>query len=322
MRPTLTCATAASFLLLLGGCDNPVTQPLSPVPNEPSLASVIDDAVGKIAYLVGAGGFDFDIYVGNPDGTGLVDVSGSDDWDTGPIFSPNARRIVFASNREGDDFASDIFVMNADGDDVRRLTSFGSAGNPHWSPSGRHIAFESGHDDPGFDVYIMNADGGDVVNLTDGVVNLTNELASDGKPLWSPNGGRIAFTSDRDREVSFSEFDIFVMDADGGNVRRLTTAPDGSWDIPWSWSPDGKQIAFYRTGLTGSDVYLVNVDGSGETSLADGSLGAWSPNGQQITFSRNNRPFIMYADGSGATAIPLPTEMDGKIVHPYDWSHR
>jgi len=317
MRTTRPHAIAACFALLLGGCDDPLSHPETLVAGPALLANTIDDAVGKIAYVVGAG-TDFDLYVGNPDGTGLVDVSNSDHFDTGPDFSPNARRIVFCSNREGDEFGGDIFVMKVDGNDLQRLTNFGSACNPSWAPSGQKIAFESGHEDPGFDIYVMNAGGGDVVNLT-------NVEASDGKPIWSPNGRQIAFSSDRGREVPFSAFDIFVMDADGGNVRRLTEAPDGGFDLPWSWSRNGKQIAFYRAGPGGeTDIYLVNVDGSGETQLTDddvSSLGAWSPNGRQIAFSRDNRPFIMYADGSDAEAIPLPAVLNGKIVHPYDWSH-
>jgi TolB protein len=321
MRPTLPYAIAACFTLILGGCDDPVAQTESLRVAAPH-ATTIENAVGKIAYVVKAGDTDFDIYVGNPDGTGLVDVSNSDDWDTGLDFSPNARRIVFCSNRDGDVFDGDIFVMNVDGDDLERLTDFGSACNPHWAPSGQRIAFESGHGPDGdFDIYVMNADGRDVINLTD-----DNE-SGDAKPVWSPNGRQIAFTSRR-RDPATAGLDIHVMDADGGNVRRLTRAPDDGSDLPWSWSPDGKWIAFYRTGGGPSDVYIVNADGVGQPikltngPLAGGSLGAWSPNGRQIAFSRNNRPFIMDADGSDAEAIPLPAALDGKIVSAYDWSHR
>ena len=83
----------------------------------------------------------------------------------------------------------------------------------------------------------VNADGSNPVNLT-------NNPAYDGQPAWSPDGTRIAFTSDRDGRLG-----IYVMNADGSNPAHLTNNP-ASRDSDPAWSPDGKRIAFvsYRDG--------------------------------------------------------------------------
>lgn len=312
---------AACIAMITCGCNDPTLPPS--VIDDAAPQAATQQAVGIIAYLIGAGG-DFDIYVGNADGTDLIDVSNNDAWDSGPIFSPNGRRIVFYSNRDADPFDSDIYVMNVDGSDVRRLTDFETAANPHWSPSGQHIAFESADKtDWIFDVYVMDADGGNVTNLTN------SKSSDDFKPVWSPNGRTIAFSSDRDPAGGVFDYDIYLMDADGGNVRRLTTS--SGFNLPWSWSPDGGQLAFYRS----DGVYVINVDGTGETNLTNDptmgdALGSFAPHGQQIAFSRDPigpgdaRPWIMNADGSDKREIPIPPELlaGGRLAHPYDWSHR
>ena len=96
---------------------------------------------------------------------GLVDLTdrSASDWD--PKWSPDGRRIVFSSNRDGD---SEIYVMNADGSGIAQLTdNTASDFDPIWSSDGKHIAFLSGRDsEPGGEIYIMNADGSDQTRLT------------------------------------------------------------------------------------------------------------------------------------------------------------
>jgi Tol biopolymer transport system component len=118
------------------------------------------------------------------------------------------------------------------------------------------------------------------------------------------------------------------MDADGSNARRLTTA--SGFPIPWSWSPDGKRILFYRDG----SIIVANADGSGETVLTSDpafldAIPSYSPNGRFIAFSRDPvgpgapRPYVMNADGSDVRPIPVPAPVvAGRLAHPYDWSHR
>src|SRR5207247_11024943 len=115
-----------------------------------------------------------------------------------------------------------------------------------------------------------------------GSIRLTEGPAWDGDPAWSPDGQRIAFSSQRDGST-----DIYVMNADGSGLRRVTAGP---FDQQPAWSPDGARIVFtagdcfyYECTF---DVSVVNADGSGRLRLAvDGSWGyppqpARSPGGQ------------------------------------------
>jgi Tol biopolymer transport system component len=190
----------------------------------------------------------------------------------------------------------DIYVMNADGSGLRRLTrsapepAFNSS--PVWSPNSRKIAFLSVQPPRKHskiwkpEVWVMNADGR-------GLRRLARGAPSD----WSPAGQRIAFLRDGE---------IYVMNADGSGQRRLTHNTVS--DVHARWSPDGQKILFNR-GQPGSrdklhDIYVMNADGSGQRKLTQrGHAARWSPDGEKISFvsSRdgNAEIYVMNADGSG-----------------------
>jgi Tol biopolymer transport system component len=120
-------------------------------------------------------------------------------------------RIAFMSRRDG---SPQIFIMNADGSNVTRVTS-GPGGNysPAFSPDGTRIVFQSNWDG-NLQIYMMDADGSNVTRLTKGL------FVQDAHPTFSPDGTRIAFHSDRDRTSRGRQ--IYVMNVDGSNVTRLT----------------------------------------------------------------------------------------------------
>jgi dipeptidyl aminopeptidase/acylaminoacyl peptidase len=144
----------------------------------------------KIAF-----GADSDIYVMNPDGTGQINLTHNGVSDSGPVWSPDGRKIAFSSDRDfnlpfdldaEDEYAA-IYVINADGTDPTRLTdAVAFDWRPVWSPDGTKIAFHGGDSD----IYVMNADGTDPTPLTNGP-------AVNWYPAWSPDGARIAFQSTR-----------------------------------------------------------------------------------------------------------------------------
>ena len=207
-----------------------------------------------------------------------------------PLSATRRGRIAFESDSDG---RSSIYVMNADGSGVTRLTdneryNYG----PSWSPDGRRIAFES--DD---DIYVMNGDGSDLTRLND-------SEADDEDPSWSPDGRRIAFVSWGDETTP----SIYVMGADGSGVTRLTDNERYNYDP--SWSPDGQRIAFESSG----EIYVMNADGSNPTPLTDsGASGAgylvpsWSPDGRRIAFvsdrDGNVEIYVMNVDGSNVTRL-------------------
>ena len=162
-----------------------------------------------------------------------------------PVFSPDGKRIAFASNRDGN---SEIYVMNVDGSGIRRLTNH-PAGEvaPAWNPTGTQIAFTS--DRAGQpQIFIMNADGTDVRRLT------TTESYAD-RATWSPAPyTEIAFTA-----RTPAGFDIKAYDLSTGQTRQLTFG-EGSNESP-TYSPSGRHIAFTSTRAGRVQVFTMTRDG-------------------------------------------------------------
>ena len=167
------------------------------------------------------------------------------------------------------------------------------------------------------EIYVMNADGSTQTRLT-------NDPASDRSPVWSPDGNRIAFVTERDAGSPH----IYVMNADGSQPMRLSNGP-GNDDSP-SWSPDGSRIAFASTRDGRSKIYVMNVDGSNvvrltDTPNADDVVPAWSPDGTRIAFYSNrdgNREiYVMNADGSQQTRLTFNSAEDAVPAWSPDGTH-
>jgi TolB protein len=164
------------------------------------------------------------VFVMDADGSNQHIVTGGILFaDNYPAWSPDGRRIAFMSSRDGDD---EIYTMNADGTDPRRLTnSAGRDSGPTWSPDGGSIAFASSRDGAS-DLYIMEVDGGKVRRLTD-----TPVPGGSIRPLWSPDGELISFLSSRGRP---DPTQLFVIDPRGQHERQVTdmrssVQSGGSW---------------------------------------------------------------------------------------------
>ncbi|HKY45708.1 MAG TPA: winged helix-turn-helix domain-containing protein, partial [Pyrinomonadaceae bacterium] len=232
----------------------------------------------------------------------LIRLTNNSAIDSRPVWSPDGRSIAFASNRDG---KNEIYVMDADGSNVKRLTNnMADDGNPGWSSDGRRILFDSERDG-NREIYVMDADGGNQIRLT-------RNNAMDTTATWSPDGTIIAFASNRDTGPPYNPYnmDIYLMNADGSNVRRIVD--DLEYDVGPQWSPDGRKILFL-TGRNGNfDVYEMNVDGTGQRNLtadydqADGAP-VWSLDGNNIAFSRRidgkTQLFIMDADGTNLKRV-------------------
>jgi M6 family metalloprotease-like protein len=246
---------------------------------------------GQIAYVRGHGNA-ADIYVIEPGDAAPRNLSNTRGSDTAPAWSPDGSQIAFASQRAGTD---DIYVMDADGTNVRQLTFGMEAHFPSWSPDGTEIAFMgvAPDDSINLDVWIVAVDGGEPRRLT-------TDARVDSHPDWSPDGTKIVFTSDRDLY-----FNLYTIGVDGSNETRLTDAAAN--DHYPDWSPDGGWIVFERHSDFDGDIFVVDADGTNARNLTNhpgwDAEPVWSPDGTMIAFSSSRRAggedlYLMNADGS------------------------
>ena len=242
-------------------------------------------------------------------------ADGADNFEPG--WSPDGMQIAFQSTRDG---RSDLYVLNLENARVRWLT--GRAGFnelPRWSPDGSWITFNSSRDGihgplgiAGFhrDVYEVRPDGSRLRRLTAG-------NGFNGDAVWSPDGSRLAFGSDRG-----GAFDLYTMAPDGSNVRQLTDHAKGHGFAAYaSWSPSGTDLVFNATNEGGdptrASIYLIASSGGDAHRLTRGDdfRPDWSPNGDWIAFLGNREGhtqlFVVRRDGSDLTQLTTdPTDKD------------
>jgi len=242
-------------------------------------------------------------------GIGLVRFAGARAEDRG--------KIVFSSDRDGE---WDLYLMDPDGSNVRRLTHGAVASDPCWSPDGSKIAFTSIRDG-GREIYVVDSDGTNMKRLTD----VPSQRGSR-SPSWSPDGKKISFASDRVHPGA-----IFVMDADGKNPEVLIDLPGWNW-FRAPWSPDGEKIAFSNDRLSNGKyaLWVMNANGTNEELLID-LLGedvkpmcvepAWSPDGKRIVFANfgnENGIYLVDADGGNkqelGDGVSASWSPDGKRI--------
>lgn len=222
-----------------------------------------------------------------------------------PAWSLDGRTIAFV--REGDASSCGIHVVSTDGSGITKLTGDCSDRHPAWSPDGNRIVF-SRSTGQGEQLYVMRANGSDVTQLSDGIQDIL--------PAWSPDGQRIAFNRTIE-PVEDMPSQIYVMNADGSGVRRLTPASGTQFaEGGPSWSPDGSKIAFWSFEF---GIATIVVDGGSPISVFGGiafggdvdfsSHPDWSPDGRWIVFTRGllAPPGIYITDVGSGRAQPLRT---------------
>jgi hypothetical protein len=313
---------------------------------------------GKIVFASDRGGSGFDVYVMTPDGIHETPLTNADGDDAYPMWSPDGRQIVFSSQRARAAFEDEIFTMNADGSaptrlldgtfqdvepswsrdggriafrsdrelgtqiwtmtaagtDLQPLTSTGQNFNPVWSPTANRIAFARDHTG-GFvdvDIYTMNGDGSGVVQLTDGAGFNSN-------PDWSPDGTKIVFQSNRD-----GDFDIWMMNADGTQLRQVTNEGAGeppAFDSAPTWSPDGASIAFQSNRDGDFEIFVMDaIPGFPADQLTDNDavdrVADWQalPAGADVTPPVLHLPPSVTAEALWSSGVavtwPAPTAFD------------
>ncbi len=237
-------------------------------------------------------------------------------------FSPDQKQIIFqAEEKDSGNPFYQIFVMDLDTGKYRRVSpGIGRTTCSYFSPDGKKIIFASNHldleakkhyaeeyrqreedkkagrrrryqwdFDPYMDIFEANPDGS-------GLKRLTDAKGYDAEGSYSPDGKHIVFCSNRDGNL-----ELYIMDADGKNVRQLTHA-SGCYNGGPFFSPDGRQVIF-RSDRKKKDelqIYVINADGTGERALTD-TVGVnwgpyWYPDGRHIIYAA--------ADHSNPTVRP------------------
>jgi TolB protein len=177
-------------------------------------------------------------------------------------------RLTFSSDRDKERAKSavanrdvqEIYIADYDGANPRRVTNTTTLNiTPVWSPDNQAIAYTSYRPSGQFgtfqDIIVSYIQTGERATPANGNPQRQNYL-----PIYSPDGSRILFTSNRDGNP-----EIYVMNRDGTNMRRLTSNP--AIDVTPTWSPSGNQIAWVSDRTGQPHIYVMNADGTGQRQL-------------------------------------------------------
>jgi Tol biopolymer transport system component len=192
-----------------------------------------------------------DIYTARPDGRDLRQLTHAGGYNAEATVSPDGKRIVFTSTRDGD---IELYTMNVDGSDIRRVTHrVGYDGGAFFSPDGRRLVWRSMYPETAGDsadyrrllaqrvvrptrleLWVANADGSNARQVT-------RLGAASFAPFFHPDGRRIIFASNYPDPRS-RNFDLYLVGVDGSGLERVTTSPE--FDGFPMFSPDGRRLVF------------------------------------------------------------------------------
>lgn len=259
----------------------------------------------------------FDLYLMNPDGSGVRKILSLAGSIRHPRFSPDGRKIAFQN-----DGPRSLCTINPDGTDLRTIAydTYDDYAMPEWSRDGKRLACARGGGST-WNLYTLKPDGSDLTQVTDGHYEDTN-------PTWSPDGRKIAFITNRWHDAYSTYSSIYLMDANGDNLQRIT--PDtGAWFSWLQWSPVGNKLLStaptpatddYNTALVsldtdGRNLQFLTADTPSPSpqSRLTACCPSWSPDANKILYvsDRNGTANDIYVtgpsggNGSNITNTPL-----------------
>jgi Tol biopolymer transport system component len=211
----------------------------------------------------------YEIFTARRDGSDLRQLTNNGAYNAESTLSPDGKRIIFTSSRDGD---LELYTMNVDGTDVRRITHrLGYDGGAYFSPDGSKIVWRAWYPDNAADsadylsllkqhlvrpvrmeLWVANADGSDARQVTDlGGANFA--------PYFLPDGKRIIFASNY-KDPRSPDFDLYVINVDGTGLTQITT--DGGFDGFPMFNKDGSKLVWVSSrGATepgGTDVFIAD----------------------------------------------------------------
>ena len=269
---------------------------------------------GKIVFLSWRDG-DREIYSTNVDGSHPKNLTNDPGADENPDVSPDGKRIVWTSDRDGD--ALHLYVMKIDGSGVTQLTfDPGGDNSPRWSPDGKVIAFTRGGS-----ILLVDAAGGEPEVIYEGQDPATAPPCEAGGFVggWSPDGQRIVYYS---ASVTENLGQVCTVDVDGSNVTVVVGDPP-VYNVEPTWSRDGRYIAFRSIRAGNHDVYTYDFETETVRRLTDHPAldiePNWSPDGEWIVFGsgRDNEfvdIYIMRKDGSDVRQVTKDPAKDAEPV--------
>lgn len=271
------------------GCAGARTPTLPPAPSSARAAAPADALVEAIVFTT-LRPPNWDLYLFDDAGATPRRLTDDAALDYNAVFSPDGRWVVFTSERGGN---ADLYALALTGEKppVRLTRHFAMDDAAAFSPDGRRLVFVSTRD--GYaNIIVMPFAPGDPT-AEQRAVNLTRHTGGDFNPAFSPDGRSIAFSRQVEFTVHFDPqtnvvgpfgADLYVMEADGTNPRRLSKP--GALSGSPAWALDGRTIYYHRYDFRGVEIRRIAPDGSRDTSLASGGLSpAVRPDGR-VAFSR------------------------------------
>ena len=279
----------------VGACSDEPT-PIAEQPSAPAPASAAAAAATERIVYSSLRPGNWDIYYFASTGAVPRRLTDHPGLDYDAAFSPDGRWVVFTSERRGN---PDLYALELEGGGEPQLLidSLAMEDQAAFAPDGRSIAFMSTASGNA-DIYVLPFMPERPQDLA-AAANVTDHPGGDFRPDFSPDGARIAFTTDRDTAVAghpifaFTrqrEGDVYVMDRDGGNLQRLTATPD--WDGSPEWSADGRTLYFYSarpreivgpptSPILGQEggfrIWAMNADGSNPRAVTPAGIEALAP---------------------------------------------
>lgn len=260
---------------------------------------------------------DTEVFIADPETGDMFNVTRAPkSEDRYPCWSPDARQIVFMSDRE---HSTNLWICHADGTHVRRLlTSSAVCYMPSWqrTPRGERIVFGMHGDKP--EMASIRPDGHDLQMLGEGH-----------DPTLSPDGKLICYTG----HPPEGGVTVYVMNWDGSEKRRVvSTASKVGATFP-NWSPDSREIVYSFPVGEALELFVINADGTGNRQLTKFggtsvcTPSAWSPDATWISFRRTDERYwsnsermkIVYAE-KPADKRPVwtirPDGTDAQVIEP------